>query len=92
MEFKNWILMVTEDAQKLRCDSEVFWGNCLLCLGSGTSWLLKEKREATGRVTEARSPAHLSLQDIQSQFLVFSSFLPCERNESVWKVLGMNYF
>lgn len=69
---------------------------------SKTSWLLKEKREPTERVTEVfsgrvfstfvKSSFQASLPDIQNHSLLFSSFLPCERNKLICKVLGRNYF
>lgn len=78
-------------------------GNRLLCPRQQNKLAAGGERRTNWNVwlrsLQARSSAHLQravfrrlFATFQNSFLVFSSFLLCERNKLTWKVLGMNYF
>lgn len=109
MGFENGILMVTEDTQKLCCDREVFWGQLTPLSGAAKqAGCSRRKEKQLERVIEVSSGQIFStfakscravfrrlFMTSQNHFLVFSSFLPCERNinvEGAWHELFLYIF
>lgn len=89
--FENGLLMVTGDTQKLCCDSEVFCGQLTPLSGAAKQAGCSRRKEnplervvgvSSGQIggTFAKKPFQASLHDLSELLLVFSSFLPCERN------------
>ncbi|XP_047608012.1 signal peptide, CUB and EGF-like domain-containing protein 2 isoform X3 [Phacochoerus africanus] len=102
--FENGRLMVAEDTQKLCGDGAVFSGpstpssgaaeraGCARRKRSSWRWACCLFRPHLPHAHDAKSCFQAALDGLAERFLVFSSFLLCERSKLIGKVLGLDYF
>lgn len=93
MGFENGILMVTDSAQKLSCDGEVFWGQWPpLSEGSHTSRPLKGKRSNRDLGLRSHPARRHSAVPRQPDSQGFTLFTPWKKQMYVARILSLRSF